>query len=90
MLRQSQTASLGVGGSWVEASHVEFCEGQAIVDDAGAADRVGVVGGVVALYWVPRRVKSALVVTLRGVSDKIAMIPSLDGFSSACAPPHTR
>lgn len=63
-LAQSHTASLGVGGRVLLASHVEFWVGHAIVADAGADERVGVLGGEVALYWVERRVKSADVLTL--------------------------
>ena len=38
--------------------------GHAIVADEGAAERVGELGGEVALYCVARRVKSADVLTL--------------------------
>lgn len=48
----------------MEANQVEFWVGQAMVDAAGAAERVGVLGGEVALYCVARRVKSADVWTL--------------------------
>ena len=42
----------------MDASHVEFWVGQAMVDAEGAAERVGVLGGEVELYCVARRVKS--------------------------------
>jgi len=74
-LTQLQTASLGVGGSVLLASQVEFWVGQAIVAEAGAADLVGELGGDVALYWVARRVKSAEVWTVDPFVPEKVTIP---------------
>ena len=63
-LMQLHTDSSGVGGSVLLASKVSFSAGHPMVLAAGAADCVGVFGGVVELYSAARRVKSSDVCTL--------------------------
>ena len=60
---QLQAVSEGVGGSCEDASSDPFDAGQLIVE-AVTLDLAGVLGGLMALYCVDRRLKSSPVTTL--------------------------
>lgn len=64
---QLQTLSFGVGGR-VELARSESDSAGQLVSLAVTDDFAGELGGEVELYWVARRVKSSVTVTLETVS----------------------